>query len=358
MTARKHYFGAGPAALPASVLQEFSEAVLDYEQSGISVLSIAHRGKAFQAILDEASALALQLAGLSANEYEVLWLQGGGRLQFSMIPMNFLDAGSTAGYIDSGHWAHSALQAAQQFGQVKMLSSSADVNYSRLPEWPAAIPQDLRYLHITSNNTIFGTQMPVIPVCPVPIVADMSSDIFSQKRDYQNCDLIYAVAQKNIGTSGVTLVIVRKEFLMRENQNLPEVLSYSAQAKAGSMLNTPPVPAIYSCLLMLRWTASRGIDAIETENSEKAAFLYRVIDNSELFHSSIEKNSRSRMNVVFKMNDASRETAFLQYCSARNIEGIKGHRSVGGFRVSLYNAISLDDVRALVNAMQDFERLG
>lgn len=355
MSGRKHYFGAGPAALPAGVLQEFAEAVLDYQNSGISILSIAHRGAAFQAIRDEASELALDLAGLSSEEYEVLWLQGGGRLQFTMLPMNFLDPDSRAGYIDSGHWAQSALKAAEPFGQVEVLSSTADINYTRLPDWPATVPADLRYLHITTNNTIFGTQIPVIPECTVPLVADMSSDIFSQRREYQNCDLIYAVAQKNIGASGVTLIFARKSFLKSERKGLPEVLSYNAQAKAGSMLNTPPVAAVYSCLLMLRWTAARGIAAIETENSEKAGLLYQTIDESRLFHSTIEKNSRSRMNVVFRMNDPAQEAAFLQLCRSRNIEGIKGHRSVGGFRVSLYNAVTLNDVQVLVQTMKDFE---
>jgi phosphoserine aminotransferase len=353
---RKHYFGAGPAALPQSVLKEFSEAVLDYQQSGISILSIAHRGPAFKAILEEANALVFQLAGLSSDEYEVMWFQGGGRLQFSMVPMNFLSEGKHAGYIDSGHWAHAALEAASLQGSVDVLASSAKEDYTRIPDWPV-IGNDLSYLHVTTNNTIFGTQMPEIPACPVPLIADMSSDIFSMPRNYSNCDLIYAVAQKNLGAAGVTIVIAKKKFLESANKNLPPVLSYIAQAKAGSMLNTPPVAAIYSCLLMLRWTASRGLSIIETENKQKAELLYSGIDRSPLFISSVEKESRSRMNVVFRMKDPSQETAFLEYCSGKNIEGIKGHRSVGGFRVSLYNAVSLEDAAALLIAMQQFEQI-
>lgn len=353
---RKHYFGAGPAALPQSVLEEYAAAVLDFQNSGVSLLSIAHRDAAFKAVVEEASSLVLQLTELSSDEFEVLWFQGGGRLQFTMVPMNFLDAGQRAGYIDSGHWAHAAIEAAGFQGQAEILASSAAENYSRLPDWPTTIPEDLRYLHVTSNNTIYGTQMPLLPTCPVPLIADMSSDIFSQKRDYNHCDLFYAVAQKNFGPAGVTVVVARKSLIAQSNKNLPPVLSYAAQAKAGSMLNTPPVSAIYGALLMLRWTADRGIAAIEKENREKADLLYSEIERNSLFHSTVEKSSRSMMNVVFRMKDIDKEATFLKYCSERNIEGIKGHRSVGGFRVSLYNAVRLDDVHALVHAMQELEK--
>ena len=353
---RTTYFGAGPAALPQSVLEATAQAVLDYAGSGVSLLSIAHRDKAFVEIINEASALVLQLSKLSANDYEVLWLQGGGRHQFAMIPMNFLPEEGQAGYIDSGHWAHEAMKAASYYGKVLTLSSSASDNYTHLPEWPADIPRELQYLHITTNNTIYGTQWPEIPQVSVPLVADMSSDIFSERRDYSRYALIYAVAQKNLGPAGVTVVVVRKDMLSREARKLPEVFSFAAQAKAGSMLNTPPVAAIYTCLLMLRWMSARGMESIEADNRKKGEMLYGEVDRNPLFQSPVEKGSRSKMNVVFTMKDASVEKTFLDYCASQNIAGIKGHRSVGGFRASLYNAVSVEDTAALVSAMQNFEQ--
>ena len=353
---RTIYFGAGPAALPQSVLEETAQAVLDYDNSGISLLSIAHREKAFGAIIAEASDLVLKLAGLSADDYEVLWLQGGGRQQFAMVPMNFLAENGQAGYIDSGHWAHEAMAAAGYYGKVISLASSAGYNYTHLPPWPENIPQDLQYVHLTTNNTIYGTQWPDIPECPVPLIADMSSDIFSGARDYSKCALFYAVAQKNLGPAGVTLVVVRKDMLARRQRRLPDALSYAAQAKANSMLNTPPVAAIYTCLLVLRWIAARGMATIEADNRRKADMLYAEVERNSLFQLPVERASRSRMNVVFTMKDAAEEQTFLEYCSSRNIAGIKGHRSVGGFRASLYNAVSVDDVAALIAAMRDFEQ--
>src|ERR1043165_879378 len=289
MSNRKHYFGAGPAALPLSVLQETAHAVLDYNNSGISLLSIGHRDRAFLEIIEEANQLVLQLTGLSSEEYTVLWLQGGGRHQFAMLPMNFLSEDEQAGYIDSGHWAHEAMQTAEYYGKAISLASSEEDNYTHLPQWPEELPAGLKYVHLTTNNTIYGTQWPEIPECPVPLVADMSSDIFSVRRDYSSCALIYAVAQKNFGPAGVTLVIAKRSFVESAARPLPDVLSYAGQMRAGSLLNTPPVAAIYTCLLMLRWTAQRGIDNIESENRNKAALLYQAIDASELFHRSEER---------------------------------------------------------------------
>ena len=353
---RTVYFGAGPATLPQSVLEETANAVLNYDNSGISLLSIAHRDKAFVAILDEAKTLVLQLANLSGDDYEVLWLQGGGRQQFAMVPMNFLAEEEQAGYVDSGHWAHEAMEAAAYYGKIVSLASSAADNYTHLPLWPKDVPRSLKYLHFTTNNTIYGTQWPDIPECPVPLIADMSSDIFSGRRDYSRCSLFYAVAQKNLGPAGVTLVVVRKNMLKSTARRLPDAFSYAAQAKAGSMLNTPPVAAIYTCLLMLRWIAERGMDRIEADNRMKAETLYAEVERNSLFKLPVERASRSGMNVVFTMENAAQEQAFLEYCAGRNIAGIKGHRSVGGFRASLYNAISVEDVAALVAAMQDFEQ--
>jgi phosphoserine aminotransferase len=355
MSSRKYYFGAGPAALPQSVLEETAQAILDYNGSGISLLSIGHRDKLFTDILDEASALVLQLTGLSNEEYTVLWLQGGGRHQFAMVPMNFLGEDESAGYIDSGHWAHEAMETAEYYGKAIALASSQEDNYTHLPEWPSELPAGLKYVHFTSNNTIYGTQWPAIPDCPVPLVADMSSDIFSVQRDYSRCALIYAVAQKNFGPAGVTLVIARRSLVESTSRRLPDVLSYAGQMRANSLLNTPPVSAIYTCLLTLRWIAARGMEAIEKENRQKAASLYEAIDASDIFYCPVERDSRSMMNVVFTAKRKEDEQSFLRFASARGIEGIKGHRSVGGFRASLYNAVSLAEVGILTEAIRSFE---
>jgi len=351
---RKHYFGAGPAAMPASVLEQMARDVLDYNRSGISILSIPHRDEAFAEILQEANELVLQLANLDPEEYDVLWLQGGGRMQFAMLPMNFLGPDQQAGYIDSGHWAHDAMKTARYYGNAVPIATSAREQYRQLPAWPSHLPKDLRYLHITSNNTIYGTQWQQIPATPVPLVADMSSDIFSGKRNYQQFSLIYAVAQKNLGPAGVTLIIARKSFIQNPVRDLPDVLSYKAQVKAGSLLNTPPVGAIYNCLLVLRWIHENGLDIIIANNEQKSAMLYAAIDNNPLFQSPIKGSDRSSMNVVFTMKNPEQEAGFISFCKERDIEGIKGHRSVGGFRASLYNAVSISDVELLVQAMKDF----
>ncbi len=353
---RKIYFGAGPAPLPQTVLEETAAAILDYKSSGISLLSIAHREAAFGDIIAEATGLVLQLSGLSADDYSVLWLQGGGRQQFAMVPQNFLAPGARAGYIDSGHWAHEAMEAAGVFGNAVTLASSASDRYTHLPGWPDDIPGDLAYVHLTTNNTIYGTQCQHIPPCPVPLVADMSSDIFSQSRDWSRFALFYAVAQKNLGPAGVTLVVVRKDMLGRTARPLPDAYSYAAQAAAQSLLNTPPVAAIYTCLLVLRWIAARGMQQIEDTNRAKAAMLYAAIDRSAIFRCPVEPGSRSMMNAVFGADKPSVNERFLAFTKARNIEGIKGHRSVGGFRASLYNAVSVEDVAALADAMRDFEK--
>lgn len=347
------HFGPGPAALPGEVLQEASKAILDYNNTGLSILEIAHRGKLFAEILEESKALVKELCGLN-EEYEILWLQGGGRQQFAMIPMNFLGAGKTAGYIDSGYWAHDAMEYAKLYGNVNVLSSSREDNYTHLPAWPAHIPEDLAYLHFTTNNTIYGTQWPIVPQSSVPLIADMSSDIFSRKMAYANCALFYAVAQKNIGPAGVTLVAVNKYLLQQINNSLSPVLDYMAQVKANSLLNTAPIFSIYTSLLTLRWTKQKGIDAIEKENDAKAALLYEEIDRNPLFSGIVKKEDRSKMNVCFAA-DKQVEQQFIEFCRQRNITGIEGHRSVGSLRVSLYNAIPLSSVQVLVDAMKEFE---
>lgn len=354
MSERKIYFGAGPAKLPVSVLEEAAAAVIDYDHSGISILEIPHRGKPFAAILEESKAIVKELCQLD-DAYEVLWLQGGGRHQFAMVPMNFLGEGDTAGYIDSGHWSADAIEAAKYYGQVKVLTSSKADGYMQLPGWPA-VGNDLAYLHITTNNTIYGTQWPAaIPECPVPLIADMSSDIFSEQRDYSRYALFYAVAQKNIGPAGATLVVVRKDMLQHIRRTIPDALNYAAQVKANSLLNTAPVFAIYTSLLELRWIRARGIAAIEAENREKAALLYAAIGQNPLFLAPVATDSRSKMNVVFRGKDEATEQRFLAQCRAAGIEGIEGHRSVGGFRASLYNAVSLSDVQQLVAQINSFQ---
>ncbi len=347
-------FNAGPAALPLSVMEEASQAVMNYNNTGLSILSISHRGKLFTEILEESKQLVKELCGLD-DEYEVLWLHGGGRLQFSMIPMNFLAENDTAGYIDSGYWASDAIEYAKYYGNVAVLASSKDKNYTELPRWPADGTSGLAYLHFTTNNTIYGTQWKSIPKADVPLIADMSSDIFSKHIDYTNCDMFYAVAQKNIGAVGATLVVIKKEMLHKIVRVLPPMLNYASHAKANSVLNTSPVFSIYTALLMLRWTKQKGIAAIEKENTEKAKLLYDEIHRNSLFTCNIKHTDRSMMNVCFTCHNPQHEKSFIDFCEERNITGIEGHRSVGAFRVSLYNAITLADVAHLVTVMKQFE---
>jgi phosphoserine aminotransferase len=348
-------FGAGPAALPASVVAEAAQAVLNYNNTGLSILEIPHRGTdLFPAILAESTSLVLSLTGLSADEYEVLWLQGGGRMQFAMIPMNFLPKGKRAGYIDSGHWAYDAQLYASQVGDVLCLGSTRDINYTSLPQ-VATIPEDLAYLHFTTNNTIYGTQWQQFPHTSVPLIADMSSDIFAQQRDYSQFDLFYAVAQKNIGAAGVTLVVVKKKFLQQSIHGLPPILDYKAHVQQQSVLNTPPVFNIYVSLLTLRWIAQKKLPILDQENRLKAALLYQEIDRNTLLKPIATKEDRSLMNVVFATVSLPLENELLHFCQQKGIEGIAGHRSVGGFRVSLYNAITVAQTERLVSVLQEFE---
>lgn len=347
-------FGAGPAALPEEVLKEASGAVINYEDTGLSILEIQHRSTWFDNILEESKALVKELCGLN-DDYEVLWLQGGGRLQFCMVPMNFLGETGTAGYIDSGAWASEAIEYAKYYGNVSVLSSSKEDNYTHLPQWPTDIPASLSYLHFTTNNTIYGTQWPDIPATPVPLVADMSSDIFSRRIDYGNCAMFYAVAQKNIGPAGATLVVIKKQFLQQIKRKLPPMLDYYAHVKKNSVLNTAPVFAIYVSLLTLRWTKQKGIETIEKENDRKAQLLYSEIERNSIFSPIAEPASQSKMNVCFGVTKPEWEKLFINHCGQKNITGIEGHRSVGSFRVSLYNAIPLSAVELLVATMKEFE---
>ncbi len=349
-------FGGGPAALPQEVFEQASQAVLEYEGTGLSILEIGHRSKEFTDILDENKALVKELCELN-DDHEVLWLHGGGRLQFCMVPMNFLSEGDTAGYIDAGHWAAEAAEYAMHYGGTDILSTSRDKNYRVLPEWPENVNPGLAYLHYTTNNTIYGTQWAKVPQCDVPLIADMSSDILSKRMDYGNCALFYAAAQKNIGPAGATLVVLRKDMQERIVRELPPMLNYKAQVANNSVLNTSPVFAIYTSLLMLRWTHAKGIENIETENNRKAELLYEEIERNELFNPVVErKEDRSMMNVCFRAMNEEGERSFVNFCEKHNITGIKGHRYVGGFRVSLYNAVSLEQVKMLVDVMKEWER--
>ena len=350
-------FGSGPAALPEEVLQQAAEAVLDLDGSGLSILEIPHRGKAFGSILEESKMLVKELSGVS-DDYEVLWLPGGGRLQFSMVPLNFLGKGETAGYIDSGHWSGESMEYAEHYGNVKVLASSRQENFSQLPEWPRDIPGNLAYVHFTTNNTIYGTQWNKVPVCNVPLIADMSSDIFSRKMDYSNCALFYACAQKNIGPAGVGVAVIHKDFLKTTKRELQPMLSYAAHAAKKSVLNTPPVFAIYTSMLMLRWTKAKGMATIEQNNEQKASLLYKELERNSLFRLVVTNAAhRSKMNVCFKAKDEATEKAFIHLCAETNIIGVEGHRSVGGLRVSLYNAITIAQVDRLVSVMQEFEKI-
>ncbi|MFN8302216.1 MAG: 3-phosphoserine/phosphohydroxythreonine transaminase [Saprospiraceae bacterium] len=354
---KKHNFSAGPAILPAPVLKEAARAVTNYEGIGLSLLEISHRGKEFTAIIEEANALMRELLELP-SDYHVLWLSGGASTQFFMIPMNLLDAGETAAYVDTGTWANKAIQEAKGFGNVNVLASSKEQNYTFIPKG-YKIPKDAKYLHLTSNNTIFGSQMHKFPKSPVPMVCDMSSDFLSRPVDVRPFGLIYAGAQKNVGPAGATVVIVREDMLGKVNRYMPTMLDYRTFIKENSLYNTPPVYPIYVSMLTLRWLKKGGgLKAIQRKNKAKAALLYQEIDANPLFRGTVVKEDRSLMNVCFVMEDryAALEKEFLAETEANGLVGLKGHRSVGGFRASIYNAMPKAGVQALVDLMQDFAR--
>ncbi len=356
-TMKKHNFSAGPAILPAPVIKEAAKAVANYEGSGLSLLELSHRGKEFTAIIEEANALMRELLELP-EDYHVLWLSGGASTQFFMVPMNLLGEGQTAAYVDTGTWANKAIKEAKGFGQVDVLASSKEQNYTFIPKG-YKIPKDAQYLHLTSNNTIFGTQLHRFPKSPVPLVCDMSSDFLSRPVDVRPFGLIYAGAQKNVGPAGTTVVIVREDMLGKVNRYMPTMLDYRTYIKENSLYNTPPVYPIYVSMLTLRWLKKGGgLKAIQRKNKTKAALLYQEIDANPLFRGTVAKEDRSLMNVCFVMEDryAALEKEFLAETEANGMVGLKGHRSVGGFRASIYNAMPKSGVQALVDLMQDFAR--
>lgn len=350
-----HNFNAGPAILPESVLKQAAAAAIEFNGSGMSILEISHRSKDFQAVMDEAAALVKEIAGLN-DEYKVLFLQGGASTQFGMVPMNLLDTNETAGYVNTGTWAKKAQKEAKLFGNVAELATSEPQGYTFIPKG-YHIPNDLKYLHITSNNTIYGTQYHGYPTSPVPYIIDMSSDMFSRTMDYTQFDLIYAGAQKNIGPAGVTLVIVKESLLGKVNRQIPTMLDYRTHIKEGSMFNTPPVFAIYVTMLTLRWIKETGLATIEARNKAKAELLYAAIDSNPLFKGTVAPEDRSWMNVNFIMENREWEPEFLQFAKEHKCIGLAGHRSVGGMRASLYNALTIESVQYLVNLMDEFRAL-
>ena len=348
-----HNFNSGPSVLPKEVFEEASRAILDFNGTGLSILEIGHRTPLFQEVLDEATATARELMKLDA-EHEILFLHGGASTQFFQVPMNLLDEKETAAYLDCGTWGIKAIKEAKLFGNVDVVASSKDKNYTYIPKG-YTIPSGAKYFHYTTNNTIEGTQMHVIPETDVPLVADMSSDVLSRVMDFNRFDLIYAGAQKNIGAAGVNLVILKKDLLGTVSRKLPTMMDYRQHIEAGSVLNTPPVFAIYVCMLTLRWLkAQGGIAAAEKINEKKAALLYDTIDSLPVFRGTVPKEDRSLMNVVFVMDDKQLEKEFLATCNEHGMVGIQGHRTAGGFRASLYNALPLESVKALTELMKEF----
>lgn len=350
-----HNFNAGPSILPAEALEATSNAILDLDGSGLSLLEISHRSEAFEEIIADAEKLLRELLNIPDN-YKVLFLGGGASTQFVVVPYNLLN--KKAAFLETGVWAKKAIAEAKHFGEVEIVASSADKNFSYIPK-DFTIPTDADYFHITTNNTIFGTELFVDFDSPIPVVADMSSDILSRPIDVSKYALIYGGAQKNMGPAGVSFVIVREDVLGKVDRPIPAMLDYRTHIEHNSMYNTPPVAAIYTTREVLKWVKKQGgVKAIEAYNVTKAELLYDEINRNSLFRGTAEPEARSRMNVCFVMNEGheDKEQAFLEYATAAGMVGLKGHRSVGGFRASIYNAMPIDSVKELVICMQDFER--
>ena len=349
-----HNFNAGPSVLPKEVFDQASRAVIDFNDTGLSILEIGHRTPLFQPIMDEARSLVKELMNLD-DDHEVLFLHGGATTQFMQVPMNLLNENELAAYTDTGTWAVKAIKEAKLFGHVEIAGSSKETSYTTIPKELSVSPT-AAYLHITTNETIAGTQWKKLPYdCGVPLVADMSSDILSRVLDYNKFDIIYAGAQKNMGAAGVNLVIVNKNVLGKVTRALPTILDYRNHIKEGSMLNTPPVFAVYVAMLTLRWLKNLGgVAAIERINNKKAELFYSTLDSLPIFKGIVAKEDRSFMNAVFVMEDSTLEKEFLDLCKKEGMVGIKGHRSVGGFRVSMYNALQLESVKAITDLMKEF----
>jgi phosphoserine aminotransferase len=349
-----HNFSAGPAILPRTVLEQASAALLDFNGTGLSLIEVSHRDKDFEGVMHEARAAVKRLLGLG-DDFEVLYLQGGASLQFAMVPMNLLRPDGKAAYVNTGTWATKAIEDAQKLGEVQVLASSEDKNFSYIPT-DYTIPKDVDYLHITSNNTIYGTQMQSFPDSPVPVVCDMSSDIFSRPVPASSMGLIYAGAQKNMGPAGTTLVVIRKDLVGHSGRRLNAMLDYGVHIKGQSMYNTPPVFAVYVSMLTLQWIeAQGGLIAMEKQNRAKADLLYNEINRNSLFRPTVTDGSGSLMNATFVLNETSLEAVFEGLLREAGISGLKGHRSVGGYRASIYNAMPIESVQVLVDVMQTLE---
>ena len=349
---KKHNFSAGPAILPKSVMAKAAESCIEFNGIGMSILEISHRSKPFEAVMTEALSLSKELVG-AGDDFESMFISGGASSQFFMAPMNLLNEDETAAYTNTGTWADNAIKEGKVFGNINVVASSKDSNYNFIPKG-FDIPSDSKYLHLTSNNTIFGTQIQTWPDTNVPIVCDMSSDIFSRPLPIERFGMIYAGAQKNMGPAGTTLVLVRKDMLGKVSRKLPSMLDYRVHIKGGSMYNTPPAFPIYVSLLTMQWIKEQGgVAAMQIKNEDKASILYNEIDANPLFRGSTAVEDRSRMNVCFLAAHDEAETMLSDLAKANGVDGIKGHRSVGGFRASIYNAMEKESVQVLVDLMRE-----
>lgn len=352
---KKHNFSAGPSILNDSVIRQAADAIIDFAGTGLSILEVSHRGKEFVAVMDEARKLFRELLDIPET-HEVIFLGGGASLQFSMAAQNFLQR--KAAYLDTGTWANKAIKEAKLLGEVEVVASSKDANYSYIPK-NFTIPTDADYFHYTSNNTIYGTEIRHDLSSPIPMICDMSSDIFTREVDFSNYLLVYGGAQKNLAPAGATFCIVRKDALDKVDRTLPTMLKYSIHIEKESMYNTPPVYPVYVAMLTMRWYKELGgVKAIQKINEEKARVLYDAIDSSKIFRGTANPEDRSIMNVCFVMKDEyqDQQDAFMKFATEHGMCNLKGHRSIGGFRASIYNAMPLESVKALVDCMQAFER--
>ena len=350
---KKHNFSAGPSILSDEVFDKASQSILNFDGIDLSILEISHRSNEFINVMHDARKMALHLLDLDENEYTSLFLQGGASLQFLMIAYNFLE--NKSGYVDTGSWSSKAMKEAKLFGDVIEIASSKEKNFNYIPK-DYKISDDMDYAHITTNNTIYGTQFHQIPESPCPLFSDMSSDIFSRNLNFKEFDLIYAGAQKNIGPAGATLVVIKKEILEKICRTVPSMLNYQIHFDKDSMFNTPPVFSVYACMLSLKWLEKKGgIDAVESLNRKKSEILYNEIDNDDVFNGFANVDDRSIMNVTFNLNDEKNKVVFDKMLIENNISGLNGHRSVGGYRASIYNAMDIASVEILIDTIKKFK---
>jgi phosphoserine aminotransferase len=350
-----HNFNSGPSILPQPVLEQAAKAIHDFNGTGLSILEIGHRTSHFQSVLDSAIGSVKRLMQLD-DQYEVLFLHGGATTQFMQVPMNLLDQGETAAYCDNGIWGNKAYKEAALFGNAVLASSSADRSHTYIPK-DLNIPANAKYLHITTNNTVEGTQWHNYPNVEIPLIGDMSSDIFSREVDFKKFSLIYAGAQKNMGAAGVNMLVIKKDILGKIQRKIPTIMSYQKHIEAGSLMNTPPVFAVYVSMLTLQWIEQEGgLAEMGKRSQERADLLYNTIDSLPLFQAKVAKEDRSQMNAVFFIEDESLQNLFLDQCKQAGFVGVKGYRTVGGIRVSMYNALPMSSVKAMTDLMQDFAK--